>query len=726
MNGPIELWGGVECTVNRVGDAFFDQVHRTGHHDRLGDLNLIASLGVKALRYPVLWERVAPDGLENADWSWTDERLERLRALGVRPIAGLIHHGSGPRTTSLMDPSFPQLFARYAQCVAERYPWISDYTPVNEPLTTARFSGLYGHWYPHLRSNAAFVCALLTQIKGSILAMRAIRAVNPDARLIQTEDGGRTYGTPLLRKQAEHENHRRWLTFDLLTGRVRAGHPLWRWLLKADAPRDDLDWIADNACPPDVLGLNYYFTSDRYIDEQLDTFPPHTHGGNGEQRYADVEAPRARPAGQAGHRRVLVDAWERYGISVALTEVHAGASRDDQMRWLHEAWRGAERARSDGADVRAVTLWSLFGCVDWNSLLVRTDQHYEVGVFDARSDPPRPTAVAALARALATGSRVDAIASGRGWWRRPERITCGPAFLAHAPSRELLRSGARPLLIVGASGTLGSALVLACAERGIAADALGRDRLDVSDAAAIRRTIAALRPWAVINAAGQVRVDDAEGDAAHCVRVNTDAPAAMAEACALVGARFVTYSSDLVFDGRSRRPYVESDRAEPLNVYGFSKVAAEDRVRDACPAALIIRTSAFFGPVDEHNFLTMSLRSIAAGRPVSAADDVVVSPTYVPDLVQATLDLLLDSGCGIWHLSNQGETTWADFARGTARRAGLDANLVTCVASERLGWRALRPRYCAMGSERGLLLPSLDDAVARYLAVTRPLSARTA
>jgi dTDP-4-dehydrorhamnose reductase len=718
MSASVELWGGVECTVNRVEGQFYDQVRRTGHHDRPGDLDLIASLGVTAVRYPVLWERIAPDGLERADWRWTDQRLGCLRELGIRPIAGLVHHGSGPRSTDLLDPTFPDQLARYAARVAERYPWVEDYTPVNEPLTTARFSALYGHWYPHLRDDRAFVAAVLTEIKGSILAMRAVRRINPSARLIQTEDGGRTYSSAKLAYQADLENARRWLTFDLLTGRVHAGHALWEWLLRAGAPPADLDWIAANACPPDIVGLNYYLTSDRYLDEDLDKFPGESHGGNGVHAYADVEALRARPEGHAGHRRVLVDAWERYGLPVAFTEVHAGAARDDQMRWLHEAWRGAERARQEGVDVRAVTLWSLFGCVDWDCLLTRCRERYEPGAFDARSTPPRPTALASLARALASGAPADPIAAEPGWWRRRERITCGPAFLRRPPRHIVPARSTRPLLIVGANGTLGSALVRTCANRGLYAEPLGRDRLDITDALAIRDTIAELKPWAVINAAGHVRVDDAEYDADACLRLNADAPAALAAECRRAGASFVTYSSDLVFDGRARRPYVESDRPVPLNVYGISKVEAEARVRSACPDALIIRTSAFFGPADDYNFLTVSLRTLADGRPFRAADDVVVSPTYVPDLVNATLDLLLDGESGIWHLSNQGQTTWAEFAAVAALRAGLDSDLVVRLPAREFNWRAPRPTYSVLGSQRGLLLPTLDDAITRYLAET--------
>ena len=218
----LELWGGLECTVNRVGDSYFDQVKRTGHHERLEDLDLFAGLGIKKLRYPVLWERTEREG--ELDWAWTDERLERLRELGVTPIAGLVHHGSGPLHTSLIDPEFPEKLSNYARAVAERYPWIENYTPVNEPLTTARFSALYGHWYPHGKSDRLFACALLQQCRGIVLAMREIREVNPAARLIQTEDLGKTFSTPKMAYQAHFDNERRWLTFDLLCGRVGPDH----------------------------------------------------------------------------------------------------------------------------------------------------------------------------------------------------------------------------------------------------------------------------------------------------------------------------------------------------------------------------------------------------------------------------------------------------------------------------------------------------------------------
>src|SRR3954447_17819117 len=189
----LEVWGGVECTVNRVRDCYYDQLDRSGHVHRLEDLDRFARLGIKALRFPALWERLAPDSVSHIDWTWTDAALERIRSLGLRPIVGLVHHGSGPSYTNLTDPLFPEKLAAFARRFAERYPWIDAYTPINEPLTTARFSGLYGLWYPHARDTLSFLRILVHECLGITKAMEAIRSIRADAMLIQTEDLGRVF-----------------------------------------------------------------------------------------------------------------------------------------------------------------------------------------------------------------------------------------------------------------------------------------------------------------------------------------------------------------------------------------------------------------------------------------------------------------------------------------------------------------------------------------------------
>jgi dTDP-4-dehydrorhamnose reductase len=708
---PLEVWGGVECTVNRVGDRWFDQMVWSGHDRRDDDLDRFSSLGIGTLRYPVLWERLAPDSLDAIDWEWSDRRLGRLRELGIAPIVGLLHHGSGPRYTSLLDAEFPEKLARFAGEVARRYPWVTDWTPVNEPLTTARFSGLYGLWFPHGRSDRIYVRALLNQLRGVVLAMRAIREVVPHARLIQTEDCGCTSGRRRTRPQVTHERHRRWLTFDLLTGRVGGNHPLIHFLRGAGMTAEDERFFLEANTPPDLLGLNYYLTSDRYLDDRLDRYPPDQHGGNGAIDYADVEAVRVRPRGIVGHASHLATAWKRYHIPVAVTEVHLGCTRDEQMRWLVESWDAAHRARARGADVRAVTAWALLGSHNWDSLVTRDNARYEPGAFDVRGPAPRQTAVAATVAALVSGDRPQHPAlAGTPWWRRPERLIHG----AHAGS-SLHAGGAPPVLIIGSTGTLGRAFQRICEQRGLASHLVGRHEVDITDPRRVDAIIRRLDPWAVINAAGYVRVDDAEGDAEACRRANVLGPMNLAAACRRRGIPLVTFSSDLVFDGSATRPYLEDDERRPLNVYGATKAEAETRVLELLPDALVIRTSAFFGPWDDFNFLAHLFRALDRESSFAAPSDSIVSPTYVPDLVQAALDLLIDREHGVWHLANEGAVSWFDLARDAASRSGRPVDLIAPVRTED-AWRpAVRPRYSALSSCRGRLLRPLTEALAAYM-----------
>ena len=267
----------------------------------------------------------------------------------------------------------------------------------------------------------------------------------------------------------------------------------------------------------------------------------------------------------------------------------------------------------------------------------------------------------------------------------------------------------RPILVTGAGGTLATAIERIASLRGLEARLLRRAELDIADPASVDAALAQYRPWAVVNAAGFVRVDDAEREPDRCFRENADGPAVLARACDRLGVALVTFSSDLVFAGTGRRPYVESDPVGPTSVYGASKAEAERRVARIMPSALMIRTSAFFGPWDRYNLLTRALDALRAGEQwiVPAA---VVSPTYVPDLVNAALDLLIDGERGIWHLANVGEVSWLELVRRGAALAGVGTEGLREAPAGASG-----RSYTALGSERGLLLPSLDDALARYV-----------
>lgn len=707
----LALWGGLECTVARINNGFRNQIKETGHHTRPADLDLIAALGLRTLRYPVLLETISPDHPERQEWAWHDQRLGRLRVLGISPIAGLVHHGSGPAYTSLVDPAFPAIVAAHAGQVAQRYPWINHYTPINEPLTTARFSGLYGVWYPHGRDVGIFLRALVNQCRAVVLSMQAIRRINPAAQLIQTEDLGKAFSTPLMKYQADYENERRWLGFDLLCGRLDCQHPWHETFLRSEISERELAFFTEAPCPPDIIGINHYLTSERFLDHRLAMYPDFHQNTTASHCYVDVEAVRIDlPASEIGPEARLREAWQRYGLPIAVTEAHHGCSRDEQLRWLMEVWKAAQRLRAEGVDIRAVTVWSLLGAVDWNSLLMHKNGFYEPGVFDVRSDPPRPTVLAAATASLAaTGEFEHPVLDRAGWWKREER------FYRPRPGNGRLRVAGAPrrLLITGATGTLGQAFSRICSLRGLDHVLLTRCDLDIADAASINAALRTYQPWAVINAAGYVRVAEAEHNAAHCFRENTDGAALLAEACARLDTAYISFSSDLVFNGALGRAYTESDAVDPLGVYGRSKAEGEQRILAAYSRALVIRTSAFFGPWDIYNFAYATLHRLAHGRRVQASAAPAVSPTYVPDLVHAALDLLIDGASGIWHLANRGHVSWHGFARMLAEAAGLDAGAVAVDDAD------AQPTVTVLSSERGIVMPTLEHGIDRFLHDSR-------
>ena len=566
----LQLWGGVECTVNRVKEEFHNQLRGSGHDERLDDLDRIAELGLRRLRYPVLWELTAPVAPDRYNWEWADQRLGRLRELGIDPIVGLIHHGSGPRYTHLLDDNFPSLFARYAKAVACRYPWINAYTPINEPLTTARFSALYGHWYPHRCDDRSFVRAVINQCRATVLAMREIRCVNPAAHLIQTDDVGLTSSSPQLGYQADFDNERRWLAWDLLCGKVDSTHAMWKYLRGAGANEAELLMFQEQPCPPDLIGINHYVTSDRYLHEQRRLFPRNTWGGNPLSRYADVEAVRVTSGENVGMATAMRDAWHRYQLPIAITEVHLGCTREEQLRWLHEAWDTASTLRTTGIDVRAITVWALFGSFNWNSLLTTESGYYEAGAFDVRGPVPRPTALANLTKALVAGTQFEpaALLEQPGWWRRPERLF--PSMRSEDTAAPPQPRQSRPLLICSVRDGLGSALEKACDSRGLEA------RMTLDEAAA-ERVLDDLNPWAVIDAG---------------TSSSSNHSTSLAQACAQRGIRLLILSS-----ARGLSP----------------TTATEHRAMLAYPGVLIIRTNAWLGGWDSRAFISTALDLLIDG-----------------------------------------------------------------------------------------------------------------
>jgi dTDP-4-dehydrorhamnose reductase len=262
-----------------------------------------------------------------------------------------------------------------------------------------------------------------------------------------------------------------------------------------------------------------------------------------------------------------------------------------------------------------------------------------------------------------------------------------------------------------------------CDHRALAHVALDTGDLDITDGRAVNEALETTRPWAVVNAAtGHENADMAEAEPFLCLRRNAKGAATLADACALRNVRLLLFSSDLVFDGAkgdSGAPYVESDAPAPLGVLGRSLASAEAQALARAPKnTLVVRTTGdlLYSPWDPNDPVSTILHDLASGRrPVVAAPgDLTVSPTYLPDLVHACLDLLIDGESGVWHLTNGGAATWADFLRMAAVRAGLDPARIEARPARTL-LAAPRPAYAVLGSERGAaLLPPIEVGLDRY------------
>ena len=702
----MQLWAGFECTRNRVGDVYFDQL---GPDDRVARdqcLHALPDLGVNAFRYRIAWDDT------DTPWEQFETDLTFLSRNNIAPIAGLLHHGSGPIHTDLLSPDFAHGLSEHARKVAANFPWIEYWTPVNEPLTTARFSALYGYWYPHSRSEQNFWLALLNQIDATRLAMREIRRENPAAKLVQTEDLGKTCSTATMADQAAFDNQRRWMTWDLLTGRVVSGHPFYDRLCRAGFA-DRLRAIADDPCPPDIIGVDHYLTSDRFLDHRITRYPAENRGGNAEQHYADIEAVRVLGVPYNGLVTALEEAWDRYNIPVALTECHNGCTREEQMRWLREAWDAAELLNATGKKIIAVTSWALMGARDWSSLATETRGHFETGAFDPRGGNARPTAVAQAMTALSHDRPLPVAALGQGWWSRDSRLQYAPVAIAKRIVRRPLADAQPPLLIAGATGTLGQALLHAAQARGLVAIATSRKSMTLDCETSVSAALERYAPWGVINATGWVRVDDAESAPDACTASNVAAALTLARACEERNIPHVHFSSDLVFDGQHVRPYHEDDRRAPLSVYGNSKAQAEDELL-ALSKAFVIRTAAFFSPHDIHNFAMNLITALRSDGRFAASADHHITPTFVPHLARFAIDMLIDGEAGLWHASNGEELSWHEFAQRLALACDLDPDKIDRACPDELGWVAERPPRSGLVSRHGQLLPSLDCAIAEF------------
>ncbi len=240
------------------------------------------------------------------------------------------------------------------------------------------------------------------------------------------------------------------------------------------------------------------------------------------------------------------------------------------------------------------------------------------------------------------------------------------------------------ILIIGGQGMLGHASNDLLVSRGCQPVVVDLPQIDITDPSAVKKLFADRNPTLVLNCAAHTNVDRCEQEKEKADAVNGYAVGLLARSCKTSDATLVHISTDFVFDGSLRRPYVPTDPVNPLSAYGKSKLLGERELQQNAPARwLIVRTAWLYG---RHglNFPRTIVQAAQAGKPLSVVNDQVGSPTYTVDLAEAILHLLDSGAAGLWHATNSGHASWYDFAKATLEEFGLPAQVAPLTSAE---WR---------------------------------------
>ena len=260
------------------------------------------------------------------------------------------------------------------------------------------------------------------------------------------------------------------------------------------------------------------------------------------------------------------------------------------------------------------------------------------------------------------------------------------------------------LLVTGVTGQLGSEVVTVLAEQGHEVIAADRERINFLQPQQAAAVVQAERPDWVINCAAYTQVDRAESEPQAAFTINRDTPAQLARAVADHGGRFLQLSTDFVFDGSQRHPYLEEDEPNPLGVYGQSKLEGERIVLEAQPNAVILRTAWVYG-VHGHNFVKTMLRLAGEGKPLRVVCDQIGTPTWTRDIVMAITALLEQQAAGTFHFTAAGETSWQGFANAIfeeAVAAGIELQTTQAepIPTSEYPTAATRPAYSVLDTTK--------------------------
>lgn len=342
-----------------------DEMEKCRHYDLWQtDFDLVHELGITCLRYGIPIHRVFI-GPNRYEWDFSDLTFNDLRRRDILPVADLCHFGVPDWIGNFQNPDFPELFAKYADAFARRYPWIQLYTPVNEMYVCALFSAKFGWWNEQLSSDKAFVNALKHIVKANVLAMQAILKVRPDAIFVQSESSEYFHAeNPAAIKPAEIMNAKRFLSLDLNYGR-RVDSEMYEFLMDNGMTREEYHFFMHHHLKHHCLmGNDYYITNEHRVSPDGQT----------------------RGAGEVfGYSEITRQYYNRYRLPIMHTETNftQGPNGDEAVFWLWKEWANLLRVRNAGMPVVGFTWYSLTDQVDWDTAL-RENRGYvcALGLYD--------------------------------------------------------------------------------------------------------------------------------------------------------------------------------------------------------------------------------------------------------------------------------------------------------------------------------------------------------
>lgn len=280
------------------------------------------------------------------------------------------------------------------------------------------------------------------------------------------------------------------------------------------------------------------------------------------------------------------------------------------------------------------------------------------------------------------------------------------------------------LLVTGAAGQLGNEVRKCFSGDGaFDIDYMDRSSLDITDAAAVRKTISERDYDFIVNCAAYTAVDKAESERELCRRINVDGPSNIAAATKGTKTRIMHISTDYVFDGNSSIPYREDSVPNPLSFYGLTKLEGEKKLLSMAPDSIILRTGWLYS-AEGHNFLRTILNKALKGDSLTVVDDQTGSPTYAADLVAVIKKILTSDArlSGIFNCTNEGQTTWFGFANEILKAANIGGSVKPCSSAD-YPTAAVRPRFSVLDKTKikealRLEIPSWQDALKRCVAET--------